>query len=180
MNNKLTISLLAVLGIAGGGYMMKDSLPDLDMNLTQYIPEPITSILGLETSAETNSEVASMDAEQMDVTDTATAAVNDMIEELEVTDNAQAEQDIFMKAPAAAPIEEAAVEEVAPVTQETQVQGDANSTKIESKIQENNSEITRLSLENTDLEKRFQEILKKNRSLAEELKQLDEKIAQSN
>ena len=43
MNKKLTISLVVALGVLGGGtYMIMDS----DKNLSEFIPEPVTALIG--------------------------------------------------------------------------------------------------------------------------------------
>ena len=43
MNKVLTISLVAVLGVLGGGaYLLSES----DKNFSEYVPEPVTSLIG--------------------------------------------------------------------------------------------------------------------------------------
>lgn len=187
--NKLTaVSLVAVLGVVGGGaYMMKDSETGFDMNnlnlsqYAEYIPEPITSLFGIE-SSETSPE------------DTATTAVNEMIDSLDDTNTemvetaeveTQTDDQLFMQD---AKVEPEATEEMVEVEAETTkvVVEDVVSNNnpatgnIEAQIESNNSEITRLETENKSLEERFQNILKKNRSLANELKELDAKLANVN
>jgi len=63
---------------------------------------------------------------------------------------------------------------------EKEVSSNPKAAKIENKIDGINAEISKLDSENEQLKNTFQQILKKNRALAEQLKEIDEKLTTTN
>lgn len=183
MNIKiLTVSLLAVLGLAGGAYTVMNTdimdNPELtELNLSQYIPEFIAGLIGIEKTDVFSDEI---DTSPSFTTDEQVEA-DPFVEEVEQVE--EVEEELVVEN---TPIEEEVIKEVEIESQE-QLLTSNNTTpskldgeNVSMQIQAANSEIYKLDIENKELEMLFQKILKQNRSLAEELRELDEKIAAIN
>ncbi|MCF6188887.1 MAG: DUF3375 domain-containing protein [Cocleimonas sp.] len=208
MNKLATISLVTVLGVAGGGAYMAMN-PDKASEFAQYIPEPVTGLMNeylpedfkpafltqntiVETeefveeqgvSPQQDESVVFQDNqnEEEQAQEAAEEVVANSMEE--VND----EQDVMNVA--MDEIQDALGKELAEQTSEPvdavsavkkEVSNNPKAVKIEQKIDGINAEISKLDSENEQLKDRFQQILKKNRELAEQLKAIDEQLTATN
>ncbi len=194
MNKTLTISLIAALGIAGGGaYVLMDS----DKSFADYVPDSVSSIVGDYIPGFTKSETMTISA-----TDTMDVVAPQMQEApLSQIPSQEAMQELTQETsqqiePQVEPVVEQqlmeknddnAVEiamdeiqkslneiaEIAPVT----TSKNPKAVKIGKKIEDATSKLTKIDLENKELEEKFQNILRKNRELAKKLQAIDKQIA---
>ena len=212
MNKLATISLVTVLGVAGGGAYLTMN-PDKASELTQYIPEPVTGLMNeylpddfkpdfltqSNTVVESDLQVAEdqmapqqdesvvfqdNNTQQDSQTELAQEAAEEVVEnsmdEVEVSN----EQDVMNVA--MEEIQDALGKELARQTNEPvaavkeDISNNPKAVKIVQKIDVINAEISKLDSENEQLKDTFQQILKKNRELAEKLKAIDEELTASN
>jgi hypothetical protein len=203
MNKTLTISLVAALGVAGGGaYVLMDS----DTNYSEYVPEPVTALIGdylpdnFKAVPQTVSEVpqyTTMVEEPIEeiVEDTdqimeqgiqqVEPQVEEFVEDIpdqqaveQVVEQDNLEQDDEG-------VVEIAMQEIQARINETSVpmgstSSDPKVVVIEEKIVAASTKISKLDLENKELEDKFQKILRKNRELAKRLQEIDDQLAQLN
>jgi hypothetical protein len=189
MNIKIiTISLVAILGVAGGAYTLINS----EMKLAQYIPESISKLWG--GAAEKTTDF---------VDNTPTFVYEEEGQEQEVAENPveqpaensiqSSEQVEVMETQSlesSSPKPEDSVVEASNTSSDKQVYEEIAETvnknmssdeiSISQQIEAADSEIYKLEAENKELEALFQKILRQNRALAEKLRELDEKIAALN
>ncbi|HIQ16077.1 MAG TPA: hypothetical protein EYH38_11020 [Leucothrix sp.] len=223
MNKLATISLVTVLGVAGGGAYMAMN-PDKASEFAQYIPEPVTSLMNeyipeeykpafltkntvVETEEileekgsstqqdesvvfqENNQNEAEQMQEQMQAQEQEQAQAQAAAEEVVAnsTDDASGEQNVMRVSKGEtqetlgkelANDRNEPVEVLADVKKE--ISSNPKVAKIENKIEGINAEISKLDSENERLKNTFQQILKKNRELAEQLKAIDEKLKVTN
>ncbi len=193
MNKMLTVSLVAVLGVVGGGayvYMNPEK------NFSQYIPEPVTNLLGdyipgfSESDTSTGSTIVIEEyvEEEKPLMEPQVEAepVQPLAEPLEMQqvaeeqlqsqsdDNVVSEvMDDIQKS-----INEVSVDEV--VENKKANNDNPQVISLEQEIDQVSNEIVKLDFENNQLEEKFQIILRKNRDLAKQLKEIDEKLATAN
>lgn len=203
MNTKIiTISLAAVLGVAGGAYMLVNS----GMNFTQYIPESISKYLGTSEVEESSEFVDNaptfiyeeQEEEQEEEQVKTEQALENTEQPVESSESVEVEE-IEVQKQASESVSSEPVPEPEPVkntadthneSAEDQVYREIAETvnknmsseevRIAEQIQSANSEIYKLVAENKELEALFQKIIKQNRALAEKLRELDGKIAALN
>lgn len=201
MNTKIiTISLAAVLGVAGGAYMLMNS----GMNFTQYIPESISKYLGTSEVEESSEFVDNaptfiyeeQEEEQEEEQVKTEQALENTEQPVESSESVEVEEIEVQKQasesvssePVPEPIKntadthnESAEDQVYREIAETVNKSmSSEEVRIAEQIQSANSEIYKLVAENKELEALFQKIIKQNRALAEKLRELDGKIAALN
>lgn len=212
MNKTLTISLVTALGVVGGGsYMLMNS----DKNFSEYVPEPVTSLIGdflpdnfkAEQQLVVEMPQSSIAVEEsIQINEDFTQVVEDSVQVPE--DSVQIEQEVqeVVEENTQEKIIEQAIEQtpqqdvleqndeniVELAMQEIQKGLDEVSTPekitsknpkakiIEKKIVDVSTKISKLDMENKELEEKFQNILRKNRELAKQLQAIDKELAQSN
>jgi len=201
MNKLATISLVTVLGIAGGGAYMAMN-PDKASEFAQYIPEPVTGLMNeyipeeykpafltqnsaIETEGFVEEQAVEPQQEESIFQESQQANIDPAQNSVEMGNNDQqvsSEQEVLDES-----MQEIQDELAVEITEPTQVvaaekplSSDPKAAKIEKKINGVNIEISKLDSENENLKNRFQQILKKNRELAEQLKEIDEKLTATN
>lgn len=210
MNKLATISLVTVLGVAGGGAYMAMN-PDKASEFAQYIPEPVTGLMNeylpedfkpdfltqnvvVESDQQASQEqmidpqqgesgvfldnqVSDAEQAQQAAEEVVENSMENMTDEQDVMNVSMGEIQDALGKELEKDINEP-VEAVAVVNNE--VSSNPKVAKIEKKIIGINDEISKLDSENEQLKDTFQQILKKNRELAEQLKAIDEKLTATN
>ncbi len=201
MNKLATISLVTVLGVAGGGAYMAMN-PDKASDFAQYIPEPVTGLMNeyipeeykpafltqnaiVETQEVVQDQMAAPQQDESVFEEPTQAPVaNNMQDNAEHVNNDQDFLNESMQEIQSELGEELTEKTAEPVQAVAAVERTRSSNpkaaNIEKKIDGVNAEISKLDSENEQLKDRFQQILKKNRALAEQLKEIDEKLTATN
>jgi len=214
MNKLATISLVTVLGVAGGGAYMAMN-PDKASEFAQYIPEPVTGLMNeyipeeykpafltqhlvLETedvvqdqsfAPQQDESVVYQDnveqGNQMNSAEQAQEAAEEVVaNSMEGVSDEQDVMNVSMEEIQDALGKELAEQANEPVEAVAEIEKEASNnpkvSNIEKKIDGINAEISKLDSENEQLKNTFQQILKKNRALAEQLKEIDEQLTATN
>jgi hypothetical protein len=131
MNKTLTISLVAALGVVGGGaYMLMDS----DKNFSEYVPEPVTALIG-------DYLPSNFKTEQQDIVETQISGIVEDTAEV-VEDYADAQDSVQMEE----------VQQSAPQIEETlEVVEENNTQQIENNYDPAPQQTVEQSAEQNDL-----------------------------
>ena len=195
MNKTLTISLVAALGLVGGGAY---TLISTDKNFSEYVPDTVSSMLGdylpeslkaktisdstviieeyvKETEPQIQQEEAQQEPqEEVVVIDSQTESIEKADQEIEQ----QVQEQNNDNAVAIAMDEiQKSINEVSPSTAIEKTPNNSNASNITKKIDEASMKISKLDIENKALEEKFQNILRKNRELAKKLQEIDKQLA---
>jgi len=210
MNKTLTISLVAALGVIGGGsYLMMKS----DKNFSEYVPEPVSALIGdylpENFKAKQQSQIEEKIEEMVEAAPQNSNIISERVEEVEIPveieNQVEMEQTTLQKAEDLQEIEantpqqnekdasDQSNENVVDIAMQ-EIQNDLNGISsvnntasndpkvmvIEKKIVAVSSEISKLDMENRELKEKFQNILRKNRELAKQLQTIDKQLTRSN
>ncbi len=207
MNKMLTISLVAALGVVGGGsYMLMSS----DKNFSEYVPESVSSLIGdylpdnfkpaqqeiIDTSSGTasvkennttlaeNSVPATFEVQQVQIQPEAIAEIQP--QEIVKNSNSVVEEETIQitSDQSNESVVEIAMQEIRnDLNGVSKAVGTASNnpkaTIIENKIVTVGTKISKLDLENKELKEKFENILRKNRELAKQLQAIDKQLTQS-
>lgn len=202
--NKVLLSLVVVVGLAGGAYVMLPA--DNDLNLMQYIPAPIADFLDLDKKEVevVESEIVESPDTQVFINETPPQEKTISTEDVVVTPDEVVEQNQEIVKEKEVVKEEEEVK-VTPVTlaeapqEEKNESGDivseslnarelisknknsaTNRSEIEKQLQEMIASISKLDGENQTLQMKFKQMLQKNKELAMKLSQLEQQISTIN
>ncbi len=190
MNKTLTISLVAALGLVGGGTYM---LMGTDKNFSEYVPDTVSSMLGdylpesLKAKTISDSTVIIeeyvKEEEEPQIQQEAQKEVVVIDSQGEsVTAEQEAEQQVQEQnkddavSIAMDEIQESINEIPNPLAVEKTPEN-SNVSNITQEIDNASMKISKLDIENKELEERFQNILRKNRELAKKLQEIDKQLA---
>ncbi len=191
MNKTLTISLVAALGLVGGGAYM---LMGTNKNFSEYVPNSVSSMLGdylpssfkaesiieptiaVEESIQFEAQIQEETQEVVIIEPQAEEPQAEYIEEEQVEQQQEVEQNDDNAVSIAMDEIQKSINEVStPLA----VEGTRDNPKVNSitkKIDDANTQISKLDIENKELEERFQNILRKNRELAKKLQEIDKQL----
>ncbi len=173
---KILVSLALLVGVAAGSYMMLSK--DNGFNISKYLPEPISNFIKGDKVSQniTEQEVLSETVElEESIVEEVQEESHENSQNLEHHDNEQVTQNKEAHEMSST---------VADVSDQTKAVNDAKVViaspevvKLEGELNNMNSSISKLDLENEQLQNKFKNMLKKNRELASKLKTIEGEIA---